>query len=61
MGFTPQLQNKFIKIQCPLKFNTPENGTECITEKCAFWMPIQKACAINVIARIHGLMKGDGY
>jgi hypothetical protein len=46
------------KIQCPLKFSTPECGTECIGINCAWWMPIQKACAINVNARILETKRG---
>jgi hypothetical protein len=41
-----------LKIICPMKFSIPENGIECDQEKCAWWMIIQKACAINVNARI---------
>jgi hypothetical protein len=48
----------FFKIQCPLKFNTPECGTECIGLDCAWFMPIQKACAINVNARILDTKRG---
>jgi hypothetical protein len=44
--------NNWIIIQCPMKFSVPENGVECIQEKCAWFMPVQKACAINVLARI---------
>lgn len=43
---------KGFRIECPYKFCTPELDTECIKDKCAFWMPIQRACAINVQARI---------
>ena len=50
---TKHTKNKgSFEIQCPLKYSAPENGIECVQEKCAWWMPIQKACAINVNARI---------
>lgn len=38
-------------LQCPFKFSTPENGLECVKSKCALWLYIQKACAIQVLAR----------
>jgi hypothetical protein len=41
-----------LKIQCPLKYCTPENGIDCVQEKCAWFMILQHACAINVQARI---------
>jgi hypothetical protein len=48
---TKQQNPNKLKIECPLRFNAPESGTECIQEYCAWWMIIQKACAINVNAR----------
>lgn len=47
-----------LKIECPLKFNTPECGTECIGINCAWWMTIQRACAVNVNARILDTKRG---
>jgi len=47
-----------LKIECPLKFSTPECGKECIGINCAWFMPIQKACAINVNARILETKRG---
>lgn len=56
MGFTPQIQKqnkneKWIEIKCPLKFAYPEVEQTCIKEKCAWWLPIQKACCVQVLAR----------
>lgn len=59
MGFEPEYNPKNkLKIECPLRFTVPEIGTECITDKCAWWMINQRACAINVLARISGYIKG---
>jgi hypothetical protein len=55
MGYEPKHQNN--KIKCPLKFAYPEIEQECIGSKCAWWMPIQRACAINVNARSYGYLK----
>jgi len=55
---TKHTENNKLKIECPLKFSTPECGTECIRINCAWWMPIQKACAINVNARILETKRG---
>jgi len=40
-------------IQCPFKFNLESAGfkADCIQEKCALWMHMQRACAFNVLAR----------
>jgi hypothetical protein len=46
------LNHNKLRIECPLKYSVPENGIECVQEKCAWFMMIQKACAINVQARI---------
>jgi hypothetical protein len=55
MGYNPvKLENKQktqFKIECPFRFCVPETGTECIAEKCALFMPIQRACSFNVSAR----------
>lgn len=76
MGYNPQYENNNnrnkLKIKCPMKFAYPEMEQLCITDKCAWWMPIQRACAINVNARnnispelkqkledIHGAIKGE--
>ena len=59
MAFEPKKPENKFKIQCPLKFNTPELGVECIQDKCAWWMITQRACAINVNARIYGFVKTD--
>lgn len=45
-------QNKNrLEIECPLKYSIPENGVECVQEKCAWFMIMQRACAVNVNAR----------
>ncbi|GEM_PF-4545655 len=49
-------RNMFV-VECPLKFCVPENGMECIGENCGWWMPIQRACAVNVSARSYGYIK----
>lgn len=51
MGYTPKKENKF-RIECPFKFSVPELGIDCIQEHCALFMPIQRACAFNVLARV---------
>lgn len=60
MAFEPEYEPKpKFKIECPLKFNVPEIETECIRENCAWWMMHQKACAVNVNARIYSYVKND--
>lgn len=54
MGFNPE--EKKCRIKCPLKFGYPEIEQNCIGLKCAWWMPIQKACAVNVNARSYGFI-----
>lgn len=44
-------KDKKIVLYCPFKFSCPENGIDCVQDKCALWLPIQKACAIQVLAR----------
>jgi hypothetical protein len=57
MGFEPviilkQKQSKnWIEIKCPLRFAYPEIDQTCIKEICAWWLPIQKACAVQVLSR----------
>lgn len=41
---------------CPLKFNLPTTVYHakvfyCDKEKCAWWLKIQKACCVQVLAR----------
>ena len=52
-GFKPKFNKKFIKIQCPFRFFMETQGFNsiCIREKCALWLPIQKACSLQVIGR----------
>lgn len=52
MGYTPQHeQRNKLGILCPLKHLNQEEFDFCIQEKCAWFMIIQRACAINVLAR----------
>jgi len=55
MGFDPKKPNN--KLKCPMKFSFPENGIDCDNMSCSWFMPIQRACAINCIARLEGLYK----
>lgn len=54
MGYEPKrvIKNK-LKIQCPFRFSLEQTEfkSECITDKCALWLPIQRACSLQVIAR----------
>lgn len=59
MAYEPK-NDKKIRIKCPLKFAYPEIEQDCIGDKCAWFMPIQKACAINVNARSYGYLKNRG-
>lgn len=45
MGYEPKINKNDLGIKCPLL------QKDCIQEKCAWWMYIQRACAVNVIAR----------
>lgn len=47
MGYEPKINR--IKLLCPFKFNL--NPCYCETYKCALWLPIQKACSLQIIAR----------
>lgn len=40
-------------VFCPLIHN------ECKKYRCAWWMQIQRACAVQVIARIHGVLRQE--
>lgn len=47
-------EKKTIMLECPMKFaskTVPEIDTSCITIECAWWLPIQKACCVQVLAR----------
>jgi hypothetical protein len=46
-----------LEIECPLKYSTPEISQNCTQTKCAWFMPIQRACAINVMAREKNTLK----
>ena len=49
----PQNKNKFVMIHCPFRFFMESQGfsSECIGFECALWLPIQRACSLQVIAR----------
>lgn len=51
MAFEPEYQKKEIILQCPFKFCVPENGIDCVKDKCALWLPKQRACGFQVLAR----------
>jgi len=54
MGFEPKKPNiNDLGIQCPFRFSFELSGfkADCIQKKCALWLPIQKACSLQVIAR----------
>jgi len=52
MSYEPPVKEiKGIILQCPFKFSVPENGLECVKNKCALWLYIQKACSLQVLAR----------
>lgn len=39
-------------LLCPFKFsNSIPEDKDCIKGDCAFWLPIQRACCIQVLAR----------
>ena len=48
-----------LTLQCPVKFNgaVQSGNCECTKDKCAWWMIQQKACAVNVNARIYGYVQ----
>ena len=54
-AYEPKYNKRFIKIQCPFRFFMESQGFSavCIKEKCALWLPIQRACSLQVIARGH--------
>lgn len=39
----------------------PMTKSECRKHKCAWWMVIQHACAVEVLARIHGILKEEQF
>jgi len=52
MAYEKNNKNK-LHIKCPFRFFMESEGfdSDCIVGKCALWMPIQKACSLQVIAR----------
>lgn len=59
MAFEPQKENgkKWIDFKCPLKFGYPELEQNCIKEKCAWWLKIQKSCSIPILSYGIGLKR----
>ena len=56
MGYEPKKPEKNkLRIRCPFRFVLETNSTieesYCITNECALWLPIQRACSLQVIAR----------
>jgi hypothetical protein len=53
-------ENELI-LKCPFKFNSAvtSGDSECIKDKCALWMIQQRACAINVSARVYGYVQAN--
>lgn len=54
MGINPREDKKNdLGIKCPFRFGQELAGfsSDCIQENCALWMFVQRACALNVIAR----------
>jgi len=52
-------REKEFTLQCPFKFNSAvtSGDSKCTKDKCAFWMIQQRACAINVSARVYGYVQ----
>lgn len=53
-GYEPKIHKKnFIEIKCPFRFFLESQGFKatCIKDNCALWLPIQRACSLQVIAR----------
>ena len=54
-GFEPKKPQNKLKIRCPFRFVLETNSTieesYCINFECALWLPIQRACSLQVIAR----------
>jgi len=52
-AYEPKRNKNFILIQCPFRFFMESQGFKatCIRANCALWLPIQKACSLQVIAR----------
>lgn len=48
-------------LQCPLKFNSAiaSGDSEYTRDKCAWWMIQQRACAVNVSARVYGYVQSS--
>ncbi|OGS40566.1 MAG: hypothetical protein A3K77_06025 [Euryarchaeota archaeon RBG_13_31_8] len=57
MGYEPKKPNNN-NLKCPMKFSYQEIEQYCEGLRCCWFMPIQRACAINCIARLEGLIKG---
>jgi hypothetical protein len=48
---------EYFKIECPMRFNLANK--ECIRDRCALWMIKQRACAVNVQARVYGYVQTE--
>lgn len=64
MGYEPKKPEKNkLKILCPFKLANPDltnnPDRECETCKCALWLPIQRACSLQVIARGNAFLEGE--
>jgi len=64
MSYEPKksIKNK-LRIRCPFRFvletNSSIEESYCITDECALWLPIQRACSLQVIARGISFPKGE--
>ena len=58
-GYEKEKEYKSLTLQCPFKFNSvvKSGDCECTKDKCALWMIQQRACAINVSARVYGYIQ----
>ena len=54
-GYEPKKPQNKLHIKCPFRFFMESQGftSECINLECALWLPIQRACSLQVIARGH--------
>ena len=52
-SYEPKKPQNKLHIRCPFRFFMESQGfsSECINLECALWLPIQRACSLQVIAR----------
>lgn len=52
-GYEPKRPQNRLHIKCPFRFFMEIQGSnsDCIGIECALWLPIQKACSLQVVAR----------